>query len=112
MAKATFNREKVHVNVGTIGHVDHGKSTLTAALTSRSAYRFPGSDVKALGYKKVVAGGIRRDASKTLGTAYLACGRRSAANRGGRRQKSCVEGSAKSLKERGGHGRLVIVHVT
>jgi elongation factor Tu len=66
MAKATFNREKVHVNVGTIGHVDHGKSTLTAALTSRSAYRFPGSDVKALGYEKVVAGGIRRDASKTL----------------------------------------------
>src|SRR6185295_750388 len=66
MAKATFNREKVHVNVGTIGHVDHGKSTLTAALTSRSAHRFPGSVVKALAYEKVVAGGIRRDASKTL----------------------------------------------
>ena len=66
MAKGTFNREKVHVNVGTIGHVDHGKSTLTAALTSRSAHRFPASDVKALAYEKVVAGGIRRDESKTL----------------------------------------------
>jgi elongation factor Tu len=34
MAKATFNRTKPHVNVGTIGHVDHGKTTLTAAITA------------------------------------------------------------------------------
>ena len=34
MSKATFNRNKEHVNVGTIGHVDHGKTTLTAAITS------------------------------------------------------------------------------
>ena len=34
MAKETFNRDKEHVNVGTIGHVDHGKTTLTAAITS------------------------------------------------------------------------------
>ena len=33
MAKEKFERNKVHVNVGTIGHVDHGKTTLTAALT-------------------------------------------------------------------------------
>ncbi|MFY9178797.1 MAG: GTP-binding protein, partial [Venatoribacter sp.] len=33
MAKETFERSKTHVNVGTIGHVDHGKTTLTAALT-------------------------------------------------------------------------------
>ena len=33
MAKEKFERTKVHVNVGTIGHVDHGKTTLTAALT-------------------------------------------------------------------------------
>ena len=33
MAKAKFDRSKPHVNVGTIGHVDHGKTTLTAALT-------------------------------------------------------------------------------
>ena len=33
MAKETFNRDKPHVNIGTIGHVDHGKTTLTAAIT-------------------------------------------------------------------------------
>src|SRR6185503_3428454 len=39
MAKEKFNREKPHCNVGTIGHVDHGKTTLTAALTKVSADR-------------------------------------------------------------------------
>ena len=34
MAKAKFERTKPHVNVGTIGHVDHGKTTLTAAITT------------------------------------------------------------------------------
>ncbi|MDP3058125.1 MAG: GTP-binding protein, partial [bacterium] len=34
MAKKKFERNKPHVNVGTIGHIDHGKTTLTAALTS------------------------------------------------------------------------------
>src|SRR5450432_4182195 len=34
MAKENFNRNKPHVNVGTIGHIDHGKTTLTAALTT------------------------------------------------------------------------------
>ena len=37
MSKEKFNRTKPHVNVGTIGHVDHGKTTLTAAITSRQA---------------------------------------------------------------------------
>ena len=37
MAKGEFNRTKPHVNVGTIGHVDHGKTTLTAALTTVQA---------------------------------------------------------------------------
>jgi len=37
MAKETFDRSKPHVNVGTIGHIDHGKTTLTAALTKVSA---------------------------------------------------------------------------
>ncbi|MDP7504987.1 MAG: GTP-binding protein, partial [Nitrospinota bacterium] len=37
MAKAKFERTKPHVNVGTIGHVDHGKTTLTAAITKRLA---------------------------------------------------------------------------
>jgi elongation factor Tu len=39
MAKAKFERNKPHVNVGTIGHVDHGKTTLTAAITSRQAHK-------------------------------------------------------------------------
>ncbi len=34
MAKAKFERSKPHVNIGTIGHVDHGKTTLTAAITT------------------------------------------------------------------------------
>jgi elongation factor Tu len=34
MAKETYNRSKPHVNIGTIGHVDHGKTTLTAAITT------------------------------------------------------------------------------
>jgi elongation factor Tu len=34
MAKETFDRSKAHVNIGTIGHVDHGKTTLTAAITT------------------------------------------------------------------------------
>ncbi|AJZ38765.1 hypothetical protein J152_01077 [Xanthomonas citri pv. citri] len=42
MAKAKFERTKPHVNVGTIGHVDHGKTTLTAALTKIGAERFGG----------------------------------------------------------------------
>ena len=37
MAKEVFSRTKPHVNVGTIGHVDHGKTTLTAAITSVQA---------------------------------------------------------------------------
>ncbi len=39
MAKSTFERNKPHVNVGTIGHIDHGKTTLTAAITMRQAHK-------------------------------------------------------------------------
>ena len=46
MAKAKFERTKPHVNVGTIGHVDHGKTTLTAALTKIMAARH-GGEIKA-----------------------------------------------------------------
>src|SRR3546814_20311951 len=42
MAKGKFERTKPHVNVGTIGHVDHGKTTLTAALKKIGAERFGG----------------------------------------------------------------------
>src|SRR5256885_6200099 len=42
MAKGKFERTKPHVNVGTIGHVDHGKTTLTAAMTAVLAAKFGG----------------------------------------------------------------------
>jgi elongation factor Tu len=63
MAKGTFNRTKPHVNVGTIGHIDHGKSTLTAALSARSAARF-GGEIKT--YAEITKGGTVRDANKTV----------------------------------------------
>jgi elongation factor Tu len=63
MAKATFERTKPHVNVGTIGHIDHGKSTLTAALAARSATK---SGVAAKSYAEITKGGTVRDASKTV----------------------------------------------
>ena len=40
MAKGVFERKKPHVNVGTIGHIDHGKTTLTAALSARSQAKY------------------------------------------------------------------------
>ncbi|WP_228136171.1 GTP-binding protein, partial [Acinetobacter baumannii] len=42
MAKAKFERNKPHVNVGTIGHVDHGKTTLTAAIATICAKTYGG----------------------------------------------------------------------
>ena len=42
MAKGKFERTKPHVNVGTIGHVDHGKTTLTAAITTVLSTKFGG----------------------------------------------------------------------
>jgi len=63
MAKGVFERKKPHVNVGTIGHIDHGKTTLTAALAARSAAKF-GTTAK--NYKDIAKGGIDRDATKTV----------------------------------------------
>ncbi len=67
MAKAKFERKKPHVNVGTIGHVDHGKTTLTAALTKVSADR--GWGTKYIPYDEVAKASEsqgRRDATKIL----------------------------------------------
>jgi translation elongation factor EF-Tu-like GTPase len=44
MAKEKFERTKPHVNVGTIGHVDHGKTTLTAAIATVLSMKFGGED--------------------------------------------------------------------
>src|SRR5437868_14033452 len=64
MAKGVFERKKPHVNVGTIGHIDHGKTTLTAALSARAASKYP--SVAAKNYKDIAKGGIDRDATKTV----------------------------------------------
>ncbi len=48
MAKEKFERNKLHVNVGTIGHVDHGKTTLTAALTRVCSEVWGGGEVRDL----------------------------------------------------------------
>jgi len=74
MAKEVFARTKPHVNVGTIGHIDHGKTTLTAALTLRSAFlnkisTFKGKKVEdpaADVYKAIAKGGTERDNLKTV----------------------------------------------
>jgi elongation factor Tu len=63
MAKEAFQRNKPHVNVGTIGHVDHGKSTLTAsivAVQSRKGLATP------ISYADITKGGTVRDATKTV----------------------------------------------
>src|SRR6266550_627760 len=66
MAKAKFERNKPHVNVGTIGHVDHGKTTLTAALTKVSADKGLGTYVSYDQVAKASESQGRRDATKIL----------------------------------------------
>src|SRR5258708_6682792 len=50
---ATFDRSKPHVNVGTLGHVDHGKTTLTAAITSVLSKRLPSDTNKSVRYDEI-----------------------------------------------------------
>tara|TARA_R110002073_G_scaffold118918_1_gene258340 strand:- start:185333 stop:186553 length:1221 start_codon:yes stop_codon:yes gene_type:complete len=64
MAKANFERTKPHVNVGTIGHIDHGKSTLTAAMVARADHK--GLVQGAKSYAEITKGGTVRDANKTV----------------------------------------------
>jgi elongation factor Tu len=66
MAKEKFERKKPHVNVGTIGHVDHGKTTTTAALTKVSADKFGGTYVPYDQVAKASESQGRRDATKIL----------------------------------------------
>ena len=63
MAKEVFKRTKPHVNVGTIGHVDHGKTTLTGAILAVQAEK---GYAKAKSYADIAKGGTVRDASKTV----------------------------------------------
>jgi len=66
MAKAKFERTKPHVNVGTIGHVDHGKTTLTAALTKVAADKGLATYITYDQVAKASESQGRRDATKIL----------------------------------------------
>jgi elongation factor Tu len=63
MAKEQFQRTKPHVNVGTIGHIDHGKSTLTAAIVKVQAAK---GLAQLVSYAQITKGGTVRDETKTL----------------------------------------------
>src|SRR5437879_9335324 len=73
MAKAKFERTKAHVNVGTIGHVDHGKTTLTAAMTKVAEKKGLAKYVSYDEVAKASAAQGRRDATKilTIATAHV-----------------------------------------
>jgi len=68
MAKETFNRDKTHVNIGTIGHVDHGKTTLTAAITRVMAATYGGS---AKAFDEIDNAPEERERGITIATAHV-----------------------------------------
>jgi elongation factor Tu len=68
MSKETFKREKPHVNVGTIGHVDHGKTTLTAAITSHLASK---GMAEARKYDDIDAAPEEKERGITINTAHV-----------------------------------------
>jgi len=68
MAKEVFKRDKPHVNIGTIGHVDHGKTTLTAAITNRQSLLF-GGDIKS--YSEIDSAPEEKARGITINTAHV-----------------------------------------
>ena len=68
MAKQKFDRSKPHVNIGTIGHVDHGKTTLTAAIATRLASRFGG---EAKNYAEIDSAPEEKARGITINTAHI-----------------------------------------
>ncbi|MBR4859483.1 MAG: elongation factor Tu, partial [Clostridia bacterium] len=68
MAKAKFERNKPHVNIGTIGHVDHGKTTLTAAITKTLAMK-GGADF--IDYANIDKAPEERERGITINTAHV-----------------------------------------
>ena len=68
MAKSKFDRSKPHINIGTIGHVDHGKTTLTAAITKRQAEKFGGDFVD---YANIDKAPEERERGITISTAHV-----------------------------------------
>ncbi|HEY9899555.1 MAG TPA: GTP-binding protein, partial [Pantanalinema sp.] len=68
MARAKFERNKTHVNIGTIGHVDHGKTTLTAAITMTLA---AAGNAKAMAYADIDAAPEEKARGITINTAHV-----------------------------------------
>jgi elongation factor Tu len=66
----TFNRSKPHVNVGTMGHVDHGKTTLTAAITATLAKRLPSDTNKPVAYDQIDNAPEERARGITISTSH------------------------------------------
>ena len=71
MAKEKFDRSKAHVNIGTIGHVDHGKTTLTAAITTVLARRLPSAVNTPKDYASIDAAPEERERGITINTAHV-----------------------------------------
>ena len=69
MAKEKFDRSKVHVNVGTIGHVDHGKTTLTAAITTVLTKKLGGTN-KAVSYSEIDNAPEEKERGITIATSH------------------------------------------
>ena len=69
MAKAKFDRTKPHCNIGTIGHVDHGKTTLTAAITKVLAERVPGNEK--VDFENIDKAPEERERGITISTAHV-----------------------------------------
>ena len=69
MAKAKFDRTKPHCNIGTIGHVDHGKTTLTAAITRVLAERVPGNEK--VDFENIDKAPEERERGITISTAHV-----------------------------------------
>ncbi|MBU1151391.1 elongation factor Tu [Patescibacteria group bacterium] len=69
MAEGAFDRSKTHVNVGTIGHVDHGKTTLTAAITVVAAKKFGGGN-KAIAFDQIDNAPEERERGITIATSH------------------------------------------
>ncbi|MDA0684901.1 MAG: elongation factor Tu [Bacteroidetes bacterium] len=69
MAKETFQRNKPHVNVGTIGHVDHGKTTLTAAITTVLAKHVSGNELRS--FDSIDNAPEERERGITIATAHV-----------------------------------------
>ena len=71
MAKETFVRTKPHVNIGTIGHVDHGKTTLTAAITKVLAERVSGNSDKIKSFDQIDNAPEEKERGITINTAHV-----------------------------------------